>query len=566
MLAKHLLPKVTVLLTVAAVACGPSTPESHPADSTTPAQTTAAAWFEESAVDAGLDFVHVSGHRDAWWMPEIMSGGAAWLDFDDDGDLDAYLVQGGRFGSPDAAVANRLYENVGEGRFREVPPTGNERLDGARDSGYGMGVATGDVDGDGDVDLYVTNVGRNTLLLNQGSGHFTDATDGAGVGDPGWGSSAAFFDFDRDGDLDLMVSNYLRWSPQTEIPCQNDRGGEDYCSPQSYDAPVADVLYENRGDGTFRDISETSGISHLAGTGLGVVATDFDGDGWLDVFVANDGMPDRLWINQRNGRFEDRALIAGCALDRGGKAKAGMGVSVADIDRDGDPDLLVGNLNTESDSLFLNQAGTFTDATARLGMAAVSRPFTRFGMAWIDFDADGFFDLYQANGRVTRHGPAFGDDPFAEPNLLFRGTPDLAFVEVEPRGGTTPSLAATSRAAAFGDYDNDGAVDVLVVNRDGPVHLLRNVARRSGHWMLLDVRNRRGAPALGATVTFRLGEGQHTYAVRSAYSYQAANDPRVHLGLGVTDSLSAVEVTWTDGETTTFGPLEGDRVHRLQRP
>ncbi len=501
-------------------------------------------------------------------MPEIMTGGAAWLDFDDDGDLDAYLVQGGRYGSPDASPGNRLFENLGKGRFAAVEvgsPSTAEPNDLA-DTGYGMGVATGDADGDGQVDLYITNVGRNTLLLNRGAGRFIDATEAAGVGHTGWGSSAVFVDYDRDGDFDLMLSNYLRWSPQTEVRCFSDRGTADYCSPQSYDAPAPDVLYENLGDGTFRDVSAASGLGAVAGTGLGVVASDFDGDGWLDLFVANDGMPDHLWINLRDGRFEERAMAAGCALDRSGKAKAGMGVTVADIDSDGDSDLLVGNLNTESDSLFRNQGGIFSETTARAGLAAISRPFTRFGKAWADFDNDGLYDLFQANGRVTQHGEPFSADPFAEPNLLYRGLPAATFEEISPRGGTLPTLYATSRGAAFGDFDNDGGIDILVVNRDAAVHLLHNRSPGRGHWLILDLRERSGASALGATVLLDTSAGSRLFNVQSAYSYQAASDPRVHIGLGTTDHATTVRVTWVDGTETELSNLTPDTVHRLQRP
>lgn len=548
-------------------ACGSSTDTPPPGDSAS--SEAAAPWFEEVAASSGLTFTHQSGHRDAFWMPEIMAGGAAWLDFDDDGDLDAYLVQGGRYGSPDPAVANQLFENLGQGRFAAV--AGASSADGAAhrndlaDSGYGMGVAVGDADGDGRVDLYVTNVGRNTLLLNRGEGRFVDVTEEAGVGDTGWGSSAAFLDFDRDGDLDLMVANYLRWSPETEVQCHSDRGEADYCSPQSYNAPAPDVLYENLGDGTFRDVSKASGIGRVAATGLGVAINDFDGDGWLDIFVANDGMPDHLWINLQDGRFEERAMALGCALDRSGIPKAGMGVTVADLDADGDPDLLVGNLNTESDSLFLNRAGYFTESTARLGLAATSRPFTRFGKAWTDFDNDGLFDLYQANGRVTQHGEPFSADPFAEPNLLYRGLPGPKFQEMAPRGGTEPPLYASSRAAAFGDFDNDGGIDILVVNRDSTAHLLHNRLASRGHWLILDVREASGAPALGAMLHVDLTVGRRIFTVQNAYSYQAANDPRVHIGLGEMDRLPSVQVVWVDGERTELTDLAADRVHRLDR-
>lgn len=509
-------------------------------------------WFQERAAHSGLEFEHRSGATDQWLMPEIMAGGAALVDLDGDQQLDAYLVQ--------AEGANRLFQNLGDGTFAD-----RSEGSGAEDSGYGMGVAAGDVDNDGDLDLYLTNLGSNTLLRNDGDFRFTDITSSAGVGDPGWGASAAFFDADRDGDQDLMVVNYLRWSAEGEIECFNDVGDRDYCSPQAYDSPVPDVFYRNLGNGSFRDESLASGIGTLPGTGLGIVVADFDGDRWPDIFVANDGMPDRLWVRGADGIYTDQALLAGCAVDLDGKPKAGMGVTVGDIDDDGDPDLLVCNLDQESDSLFRNQNGFFTDATVQTGLSAISRPFTRFGMAWKDLDNDGRLDLFQANGRVAQEAPAIEPDPFAEPNLLFRGTPEGTFTEVEPRGGTADLLLATSRAAALGDLDLDGGIDILVVNRDGPAHLLHNIVPGRGHWILFDVREHDGSVALGARLTLTAGDRTVVREPRSAFSYQAANDPRIHVGLGKVAEVSGVLVEWVDGEISEFGNLSADGLYILRR-
>jgi hypothetical protein len=388
----------------------------------------------------------------------------------------------------------------------------------------------------------------------------------AGVGDDGFGSSAVFVDYDRDGDLDLFVLNYLVWSAQTERECLNKLGQLDYCAPAAYNAPAIDVLYRNDGDGTFTDVTRDAGLGDVAGTGLGVVCGDFDGDGLPDLFVANDGMPDRLWFNLGDGRFEDRAMMAGCAIDLEGKAKAGMGVTAADIDDDGDLDLIVGNLARESDSFFRNEGSYFADATVVAGLAAVSRPFTRFGMAWVDLNNDGRLDLYQANGRVARRGDTVpGDDPYAETNLLFEGVGGGVFSEVLPRGGTSAPLVATSRAAAFGDLDNDGGVDIVVLNRDTPPHLLRNVVPDRGHWIELRILETHGGDAIGATVRLALDDRTMTRDVRTAYSYCAANDPRVHFGLGTHDAVDGVVVQWADGSREAFGPFAADRVVTLRR-
>ena len=524
-------------------------------DTPAPAPRAPVAWFEERAEEDGLDFLHESGHRGRFLMPEIMSGGAALLDMDGDGDLDAYLVQGGSVEGPaEDGPPNRLYRNRGDGTFEDVT-VGS----GAADRGYGMGAATGDYDGDGDLDLYVTNVGPNVLLRNDGGGHFTDVTDAARAGDPSWSASAAFLDYDVDGDLDLFVTNYVNWTVATELDCYNLSVGQlDYCSPGEYDAPTADTLYRNNGDGTFSDVSKEAGITDRPGTGLGVVAGDFTGDGLVDVFVANDGMMDRLWVNDGTGRFTDQAVLLGCAVDENGKPKAGMGVAACDFDEDGDLDLLVGNLRAETDSLYVNTDSGFVDATAGAGLAIVSRLFTRFGMAWMDFDNDGRLDLYQANGRVTIVD-------IAEPNLLFRGMPDGRFEEVEPRGGTAETLVDASRAAAFGDIDNDGGIDVLVVNRDGATYLLRNRAGSRGHWIMFRVLEARGSDAIGATITMTAGDRAIVRGVRTAYSYLAANDPRVHVGLGDAAGVTDLVVRWPDGTRERFGDLPANAVHTLRR-
>jgi hypothetical protein len=296
------------------------------------------------------------------------------------------------------------------------------------------------------------------------------------------------------------------------------------------------------------------------GNGLGVVAADFDADGRLDVFVANDGTPNHLWMNQGDGRFADAALLAGVAIDQDGAPKAGMGVHVADVDDDGDGDLLVVNLDAESDSFFRNEGRFFVDATAAAGLRIVSRRFTRFGTAMLDFDNDGYLDLYEASGRVGLQAERFADDSYAEPNLLLRGMPGARFEEVAPRGGMVKPLIATSRAAAFGDLDNDGGIDIVIVNRDGPTHLLRNVVEPRGHWIAFRVLDEHGRDALGAELTVTVGNRQVWRDVRAAYSYLASNDPRIHVGLGSETRVGSVAVRWPDGRRATFGPFDADRV------
>lgn len=544
------------------VACGGGPPSPPPSAATPGAAASASPpWFADEAAARGVTLRHRSGHEAGRYrLPEIMGGGAALFDMDGDGDLDALLVQSGVLGGPDSGPRHRLYRNDGTGRFDDV--TAGSGVDVA---GYGMGVASGDYDGDGDPDLYLTNLGTNVLLRNDGGGRFTDVTAAAGVAGGGWSTSAAFVDVDGDGWLDLFVTRYLAWAPDRERQCFSLTGVADYCSPKNYAAPTTDLLFRNTGRGAFTDASAAAGLTTARGNGLGVVADDVDGDGRVDLFVANDGTPNHLWMNQGGGRFVEDALARGVAIDQDGAPKAGMGVHAADVDGDGDNDLLVMNLDTEADSYFRNDGRFFVDATSSVGLRVVSRRFTRFGMALLDFDNDGRLDLYEANGRVGLQGETFADDPYAEPNLLLRGVDGPGFAEVLPRGGTAAPIVRTSRAAAFGDIDGDGGLDILVANRDEAPTLLRNVVARRGHWWQAWVKDARGSDAVGARLAIHAGGRTLRRDVRTAYSYLAANDPRVHVGLGTATHVEAIDVHWPDGVTERFGPFDADRIVTLRR-
>ncbi len=511
-----------------------------------------APWLVDRAEELGVAFQYDSGASQAFLMPEIMGGGVAWIDYDNDGWLDLFFVQGHEIGgAAGAASDHRLFRNL-EGRgFEPV-----EWRDGPAPSGaYGMGVAVGDYDGDGLADLFVSGVGPDALLRNLGDGRFRDVAAQAGVGDPGWSASASFLDFDRDGALDLFVTRYLHWAAESEVECSTVAGLRDYCSPQSYEAPVPDLLYRGNGDGTFEEVSARSGLLAKPGTGLGVVAEDFDGDGWLDVFVANDGMPDRLWMNRRTGTFRDEALIRGVAVDFSGAAKAGMGVSVVDLEGDGDPDLVVGNLRGESDSLFFNLGGHFADGTARTGLAADSSVFTRFGLVTADLNHDGAVELFVANGRVALHSPADGDDPYSEPDSLYTMGADGRLAALPT--ALEPARVRTSRGAAGADFDHDGDIDIVVVHRDARAELLRNESQKKGSSITFSVRSGVG-PATGAA--FRVA-GRASRA-RSDSSYLSASDPRVHFGLATSDRVDA-EVVSVTGFRRRLTALEPGVVYVL---
>lgn len=533
-------------------------------------------WFSEEAVSRGIDFRHQSGQGGGdspLLFPDIMGSGAALVDVDGDGDLDVYLVQSGflsEAGSQagDTGPANRLYINQGDGRFVPAQDPGA-----AADRGYGMGVTAGDYDNDGDVDLYVTNVGPNVLLRNDGNGRFEDVSAAAGVDHPGFGTAAAFVDLDRDGDLDLFLVNYIDWDLSIERDCFHG-GVRTYCLPANYAAPGMDVLYRNDGDGSFTDVTEAAGIDLAYGNyagnyrasrpGLGVIGADFNKDGLIDLFVANDLMANQLWINRGDLRFQDQATLWGCDVDEHGIAKAGMGVAAADIDDDADVDLLVVNNIMQSDSFFRNEGGYFVDTTSAVGLGASSRRNTRFGVALVDFDNDGRLDLYHANGAIANFQPVEGD-PYVQPNVLYRHSADGRFVEVRPEGGVSAPLVHTSRGLAYGDVDDDGGIDLLIVNRDSRPYLLMNKVASRGNWVRFRVVSREGRDAHGATVSLLAGERRLERDVQTAGSYLASNDPRVHFGLGGETRAVDVTVRWPTGELERFGDFEGGRTIELHQ-
>ncbi len=522
-----------------------------------------AAWFAEEAAARGIDFQHRSGFDKGTpeqlpLLPEIVAGGAALFDADGDGDLDAYLVQSGfRLDAADSPrPGNALYLNRGDGTFDKTGASG--------ETGYGMGVAVGDYDDDGDIDLYITNVGPNALLRNDGHGVFEDVAAAAGVAHPGWGTAAAFLDFDADDDLDLFVVNYMDWSLAIERDCHS-RGRPTYCAPTTYRAPAMDRLFRNDGDGTFTDVTLEAGLNRAFGNGLGLAAADFDGDGLLDVFVANDKMVNQLWLNRGDMRFDEVAALWGCAVDDHGAAKAGMGVAAADVDDDGDVDLLVVNLKGETDSYFRNDGGYFADATASVGLSAASRRHTRFGVALGDFDNDGALDLYEANGKVDGDVHA-RPDAFAEPNTAFRGTlgAKARFIEKMPPGGVAEPLVHTSRAVAMGDVDGDGGIDLLVANRDAAPYLLMNRVASRGDSVRFRVLTGAGRDAHGALVSARIGGRRLQRAVQPASSYLASHEPVAHFGLGAVRAAADVLVTWPGGHREAFGdfpvPASGETI------
>ncbi len=554
----HTRPRIAaaaLALTLAGAACAPP-PDAEQPDGADGLN--GGAWFTDVTGSSGVAFRYESGHADRHLLPESVGGGVCLLDADGDGDLDVYFVQGGSAISDDRPP-NALYENLGGLRFRDVTAAS-----GAEGRGYGMGCTVGDHDGDGLPDLLVTNLGPDVLLRNVGNGRFEDVSGRAGLLDDAWSIGAAFADVDRDGDLDLYVARYVGWSAAAERTCTAAGGRPDYCKPTTYDAPLPDRFYRNAGGGRYEDETDDSGVGLSTGHGMGVAAADFDGDGTLDIYVANDATPNFLWLGRGDGTFREEALLSGCALSGSGLAEAGMGVAVADLEPDGDRDLLVSHLRNETNTLYVNRGrGVFDDGTDASGLGGASLPFTGFGIGLHDFDEDGLLDAFIANGRVLALGERFDPgDPYAEPDLLFRGIGPGRF---EALGPPAPGPARTSRGAAFGDLDGDGDLDAIVVHRDAPASVLRNDAGDARRGLLLDVRDRRGAPALGAHVVVRAGSRAWRRDVAAALSYASSVDPRVHVGLGDAEAADDVTVTWPDGTTRTLGPLAAG-THRIAPP
>lgn len=554
---------IAVMLLVILSGCTPSTEDSSRIDASTPTDSTLAEpWFDEVSESAGVQFRYETGFAGRHLMPEIKGGGVGLLDYDGDGLLDIFCVQAGSLHPGQTnRPGHRLFRNLGNWRFEDVTDIAGVAGDGR----YGMGVACADYDGDGLVDIHVTHVQGSLLYRNNGDGTFTDVTREAGLTNASWGVGSAFFDMDNNGHLDLVIANYLRWSIQTETDCFSLGSLPDYCSPLSYNAPAVDSLYRNRGDGTFEDITLIAGLGHAYGNGLGVVCADFDRDGLPDIYIANDASPNQLWINQGNGSFVDEAMLRGCAVNALGMSSAGMGVSSTDLDDNGWRDLYITHMVGEANRLFLNQNGLFTDVTLPQGPTLMSWPYTSFGLGFFDFDNDGQLDLYVANGRVrlAANNPD-PNDPYAESNNLLRGLGQLQFHSIL-NAGTAQPLIAASRGAAFGDLDNDGSIDVVIVNRDGPIHILRNRVGQNGNWINLRLLDTVGRDAIGAEVTIEAGGRIWRRAVAPHESYGSSNDPRIHCGLGAASQVDRVLVRWPDGEEQTVGPFEPNQFHILRR-
>ena len=523
-----------------------------------------AQYFSDVTTTSQLEFVHESGERGMRWLAEILGPGVGVLDFDGDGKLDVWVVQGGALDGPrDPLVSDQLFLNrstTDQMLFERITHESNVEA-----SRYGMGIATGDIDRDGDLDVFLANFGVNEIWMNRGDATFEEFESTAGSFPDEWSVAGSFADFDSDGALDLYVVNYVDFRIENHKECLGIALGPDYCAPTAY-TPTPDRLYVNSGNGLFEERSSSSNLDSHVGAGLGVLSADLDGDQLLDIYVANDPTANFLWRNRGKLSFENVGMVSGSAVNGDGKSEASMGVDGRDFDNDCDVDLFMTNLTAETNSLFLNSGeGWFVDGTNKAKLGASSFPYTGFGTAWLDVDLDGDLDLFAANGAVSLFANAerssTESSPLAQRNQLWLNNGNGEYVEVIADEITT--LAETSRGAAFADLDNDGDTDILVANNGGELRVYKNVAATGNNWIGLTV-NEQGTLAFHAKVEL-IDHHCRSRVVRTDGSYASANDPRVVFGLGQTTTEPSVRITWLDGTTSRFGPLALNTYHTLNR-
>ena len=527
--------------------------------------------FSDITSRAGVNFRYLSSHTSKKYLPETMGAGVALFDYDNDGRLDIFVVNGAPIEDPTTKGTiprktgpqywNRLYHQKPDGTFEDV--TEKAGLEGL---GYGMGVAVGDFDNDGFEDLYVTEYGGNHLYHNNGNGTFTDVTQKAGVGGAGWSTSAAWVDLDNDGFLDLVVLRYVEWDFD-DIWCGERRDGyRAYCHPD-YFKPVAPLVYHNNGNGTFTEVGEKLGLAKPA-KGLGIAVADYDRDGHIDLFFANDSMVEYLYHNKGNGTFEEVGLLSGVAADMDGHTYAGMGVDFADYDNDGWPDLVVTDLANQRYALYRNNRdGTFAYVSPGAGISRMTMTHSGWGVRFFDFDNDGYKDLLVAQGHdldtIEKTSPNLR---YREPLLLARNT-GKEFQDVTATAGAALQEAWVWRGLAVGDLDNDGRLDAVVTANDGPIRVLHNETVNGNHWILLNLTGHKSnRDGIGATVKVVTAEGAQYATVTTAGSYLSSSDKRAHFGLGRASVVQDIEIRWPSGIVQTLRNVAADRIVRIDEP
>jgi enediyne biosynthesis protein E4 len=526
--------------------------------------------FEDITSKSGVDFFADSNPTPNKNQPETMLSGIGLIDYDNDGYLDIFLINGAALPSlkkESPKFYNRLYHNNHDGTFTDV--TENAGLQG---DGYDMGVAIGDYDNDGWPDIYVASVTKNHLYHNNHDGTFTDVTDKAGVGTPTykgqkmWSAAAGWVDYNNDGKLDLFVSNYCKWEVNKDPVCLSGGRLRAYCHPKFYE-PLPSTLYRNNGDGTFTDVSDETGISKKLGKGMGVGFNDYDGDGYIDIFVANDNMPNSLFHNIKGKAFEEVAMDAGVAYSENGKAVSGMGAEFRDLDNDGLPDIWHTATELETFPLFRNRGnGIFIDVTGRSGLARPTLEMSGWSNGVADFDNDGLKDLFVARGNVLDNIAEFSNRTYGEPNTIFRNLGNMTFEDVTSQAGPAMQVSEPYRGAAIGDLFNDGHMDVVVTVLNGKARILRNVTSNGNNWVTFQlIGTKSNCMGIGAQVKITTGNGKSQYdIVSTSAGYGASRDPRAHFGLGQFKTVKQVEIRWPSGLQQVLKDIPANQIHRIE--
>lgn len=528
--------------------------------------------FEDVTSKSGIDFFADSNPTPNKNQPETMLSGVGLIDYDNDGYLDIFLINGASLPSlkkDSPKFYNRLYHNNHDGTFTDV----TEKA-GLQGDGYDMGVAVGDYDNDGWPDIYVASVTKNHLYHNNHDGTFTDVTDKAGVGSPTykgekmWSAAAGWFDYNNDGKLDLFVSNYCKWEVNKDPVCLSGGRLRAYCHPKFYE-PLPSTLYRSNGDGTFTDVSDETGISKKLGKGMGIGFNDYDGDGFIDIFVANDNMPNSLFHNINGKRFEEVSMDAGVAYSENGKAVSGMGAEFRDLDNDGLPDIWHTATELETFPLFRNRGhGIFIDVTGRSGIARPTLEMSGWSNGVADFDNDGLKDLFVARGNVLDNIAEFSNRTYGEPNSIFRNLGNMTFEDVSSQTGSALEVKEPYRGAVIGDLFNDGHMDIIVTVLNGKAKILRNVTTNGNNWIAFQLAGTKSnSMGIGAQIKITTEDGKNQYDIVSTSSgYGASRDPRVHFGLGAFKTVKQVEIRWPSGVHQILKEIPANQILRVEEP
>jgi enediyne biosynthesis protein E4 len=525
------------------------------------APTPSAVAFTDVTAASGITFVHNNGRAGQKYLPETMGTGGAFVDLNNDGRLDIVLINGRDWKPGGRKTLPALYKNNGNGTFTNVVAGSGFDV-----SLYGMGVAAGDYDNDGLDDLYVTAIEGDRLFHNDGNFKFRDVTKPSGIQNANFGTSAAWLDYDRDGRLDLFVANYVQWSLEKDVYCSLDGKAKTYCTPESYQG-VASKLFRNTGGGRFQDVSRKAGVADPASKSLGVAVLDFDSDGWPDLFVANDTQPNKLYRNNHDGTFAETGVAAGVAFSEDGVARGAMGVDAIDYDRSGRPHLLVGNFSNQMLALYRNEGnGLFIDVAPASSVGRVSLLSLAFAVFFMDYDLDGLPDIFAANGHIEEAiGRVQPKVQFKQIPHMFRNLGGGRFDSVGPSLGPAFNVAQVARGAAYGDFDRDGDLDLLITNNDGPARLLRNDGGNRNHWLTIRTQGvKANRDGIGAVVRVETADGVSVQTVHSGSSYCSQSDLAVTFGLGKNTAAKSIQIDWPSGTKDRIANVAGDRFVTVQ--